>query len=214
MRLLLVKLYKINFLRRFILIVLKKLMKNELDTSNLRKLFKQYHNIGIDEYSYGGCFNIPNIAPGTKIGKFCSFGSGVMIISTNHDPNKITTHPFLFKPYLGIVKEDFRKANNIDIGNDVWIGHNAIILPSVSKIGHGAIIGAGAVVTKDVPPYAIVVGVPARVIKYRFDQKTINNLLETKWWNWPEKKIFSNWEDFLSLNEFEKYFINKKCHDI
>lgn len=207
MKLLLVKLYKINFLRSFILRVLKKLMKNELDTSNLRKLFKQYHNIEIDEYSYGGCFDIHNIAPGTKIGKFCSIASGVMIISKNHDPNKITTHPFLFKPYLGVVKEDFRKTNNIEIGNDVWIGHNAIILPSVSKIGHGAIIGAGAVVTKDVPPYAIIVGVPARIVKYRFDPKTINNLLETKWWDWSEKEIFSNWKDFLSLKKFDKYFV-------
>lgn len=210
MRSILVTLYKINFLKGFILRVLKKLMKNELDTNELRKIFKQYHNIEIDKYSYGGCFDIHNIAPGTKIGKFCSFASGVMIISTNHDPNKITTHPFLFKSNLGVVKEDFRKANNVRIGNDVWIGHNAIILPSVSKIGDGAVVGAGAVVTKDVPPYAVVVGVPARVIKYRFDQETINELLKIKWWDWHEKKIFSNWEDFLSLKEFEKYFKNKK----
>jgi acetyltransferase-like isoleucine patch superfamily enzyme len=206
MKLILVKLYKIKFLRGFILRVLKRLMKNELDTSNLRKIFKQYHNIEIDKYSYGGCFDIHNIAPGTKIGKFCSFASGVMIISTNHDPNKITTHPFLFKPHIGVVKEDFRKVNNVEIGNDVWIGHNAIILPGVSKISDGAIIGAGAVVTKDVPPYAIVAGVPSRVIKFRFDQATINNLLETKWWDWSEEKIFNHWQDFFSLKEFEKYF--------
>jgi virginiamycin A acetyltransferase len=75
----------------------------------------------------------------------------------------------------------------------VWIGYNAIILPSVSKIGDGAVVGAGAVVAKDVPPYAIVAGVPAKVIKYRFDQVTISNLLETQWWDWPEEKIFRSW---------------------
>lgn len=214
MKLISVKLYKISFLRGFILRVLKKLMKNELDTNVLRKIFKQYHNIEIGEYSYGGCFDIHNIAPGTKIGKFCSFATGVMIISTNHDPNKITTHPFLFKPHLGVVKEDFRKVNNVEIGNDVWIGHNAIILPSVSKIGHGAIIGAGSVVTKDVPPYTIVAGVPSRIIKYRFDQQTINNLLEIKWWNWPEEKIFRNWQAFLSPKNFENDFIEDSCYEI
>lgn len=206
MKSLLVELYRISFFRRFILIILRKLMENELDTSHLQKIFEQYHNIKIGKYSYGGCFNTSNIAPGTKIGKFCSFASGVMIISANHDPTRITTHPFLFKPYMGVVKKDFREVNNLAIGNDVWIGYNAVILPSVSKIGHGAIIGAGSVVTKDIPPYAIAVGVPAKVIKYRFDRITINNLLETKWWDWSEEEIFSNWERFLTLNEFEKYF--------
>jgi virginiamycin A acetyltransferase len=210
MRSILVKLYKIVFLRSFTLLALRRLMKNELDTDHLRIIFKNYHNIEIGKYSYGGCFNIHNIAPGTKIGKFCSFASGVMIIATNHDPSKITTHPFLFKPYLGVVKEDFRKINNVEIGNDVWIGYNAIILPSVSKIGDGAVVGAGAVVTKDVPPYAIVAGVPAKVIKCRFDQATINNLLETQWWDWPEEKIFSSWQDFLTLKEFEKNFVKRK----
>jgi virginiamycin A acetyltransferase len=94
MRSILIKLYKIVFLRSFIQLALKRLMKNELDTNHLRVIFKKYHNIEIGKYSYGGCFSIRNIAPGTKIGKFCSFASGVMIIATNHDPRKITTHPF------------------------------------------------------------------------------------------------------------------------
>ncbi len=194
--------------------LLKKFRKNELDTFYLRKLFKQFYDIEIGPYSYGGCFDVYNIAPGTKIGKFCSFASGVMVISTNHDPTKITTHPFLFKPYLGVVKEDFRVVRNVHIGNDVWIGQNAIILPSVSSIGDGAVIGAGAVVTKDVPPYAIAVGAPARVIKYRFDQPTIDNLLETKWWDWSEKKIFENWQDFLDPGKFSKHFLKVNYHEI
>jgi acetyltransferase-like isoleucine patch superfamily enzyme len=189
-------------------------MKNELDTRSLRKIFKEYHDIEIGKYSYGGCFNASAIPFGTKIGKFCSFASGVMIIPTNHDSTRITTHPFLFKPHMGVVKNDFREAGNVKIGNDVWIGYNATILPSVSKIGHGVVIGAGAVVTKDVPPYAVAVGAPAKIIKYRFDQATINKLLEIKWWDWDEKKIFSNWEKFLSPSEFEKYFTNRKNREI
>jgi len=188
-------------------------MINECDTVHLRKIFKKYHNIEIGENSYGGCFDIYKIAPGTRIGKFCSFGSGVMIISTNHDPSKVTTHPFLFKSNFGIVKEDFRKINNVIIGNDVWVGNNAIILPSVTTIGDGAVIGAGAVVTKDVPPYTIVGGVPAKSIKRRFDDTTIEKLLDIKWWDWPQEKIFTNWKIFLSTDEFIEKFVKEYSYE-
>lgn len=77
------------------------------------------------------------------------------------------------------------------MGNDVWVGCNSVLISGV-KVGDGAIIGAGAVVTKDIPPYAIVVGVPARVIKYRFDEEVRERLLQIKWWNWDDEKIKRN----------------------
>ena len=85
------------------------------------------------------------------------------------------------------------------IGNDVWIGSHALILGGV-KIGDGAVIGAGAVVTKDVPPYAVVGGVPARIIKYRFSQEIIDKLLEIKWWNLPENILKENIKLFQTDN--------------
>ena len=94
----------------------------------------------------------------------------------------------------------------VEIGHDVWIGTNVTILPSV-KIGNGAIIAAGAVVTKDIPDYAIVGGVPAKVLKYRFSDDEIKRLNQSKWWEWPDEKIkrhinkFSAPEDFFDLIE-------------
>jgi serine acetyltransferase len=95
---------------------------------------------------------------------------------------------------------------DIIIGNDVWIGAKSTIMSGV-KIGDGAVIGSGSVVAKDVPPYAIVVGNPAKVIKYRFDEQQIENLLEIAWWNWPEHKIKE--EAMLLWSKDINYFIDK-----
>ena len=99
---------------------------------------------------------------------------------------------------------NWRREHKCIIGHDVWIGHAAIIMPGVT-IGHGAIIGSGAVVTKDVPSYAIAVGVPAKVIKYRFDETTIESLLTIEWWNWERAQLEKH---FKALNDV-KLFIEK-----
>ena len=96
--------------------------------------------------------------------------------------NLKSTHPLFYNPFLGYAEKDLLTRTELTIGNDVWIGHNAILLSGVSSIGDGAIIGAGAVVHQDVPPYAVMVGNPARVIRYRFSEETIGKLLEEKWW--------------------------------
>ncbi len=101
----------------------------------------------------------------------------------------MSTHPFIYSEKLGFGGEDKIPYKEKIIGNDVWIGLNAIILPNAGRIGDGAIIGAGAVVTKDVPDYAIVVGVPAKVIAFRFQKHEIDWLMKIKWWNWPMNDI-------------------------
>jgi len=209
MKNLLVYLCRISFLRKYIIILLKKLRKNELDTHHLRLVFKKYYDIDIGEYSYGGCFNIDKIPQRTKIGKFCSFGDNILIIPTNHPIDTVTTHPIVFKPKFGVVLNDPRSVNMLTLGNDVWVGSNVTILPSVASVGDGAIIATGSVVTKDVPPYAIVAGVPAKIIKYRFDYKTIESLLAIRWWNWPEKKIFQNGLKFTNCEKFIKEYSKK-----
>ena len=133
-----------------------------------------------------------------QIGKFCSIACGAKFLfnSANHTLSSLSTYPFpLFFEEWGLEKKDVTKAwdkkGDIVIGNDVWIGYEAVILAGVT-IGDGAIIGTRAVVTKDVPPYTIVGGVPAKPIKKRFSDEIISALLEIQWWNCSEEKIARN----------------------
>lgn len=134
------------------------------------------------------------------IGKFCSIACGAKFIftSANHSLKSLSTYPFpiFFEEWdldVANITDAWDNKGNIIIGNDVWIGYEAVILSGVT-IGDGAIIGTRAVVTKDVPPYTIVGGVPAKPIRKRFDDTTIAKLLELKWWDWSEKQIKSNLE--------------------
>lgn len=146
-----------------------------------RRIMLIYHEVEIGFYSYGA-FNPMNIRPGVKIGRYCSFGREVMIFDANHPVKFCSTHPYFYEPKYGYVRELLTTQIKKEIGNDVWIGHRAMILPKCRTIGDGAIVGAGAVVTKDVPPYAIVGGNPAKIIGYRFDEDKVADLVQSKWW--------------------------------
>ena len=129
------------------------------------------------------------------IGKFCSIACSAKFLfnSGNHKMASLSTYTFpLFFEEWDLEKENVAQAwdqkGDIIIGNDVWIGYEAVILSGVT-IGDGAVIGCRAVVTKDIPPYTIVGGVPAKPIRKRFDEETIKELQKIKWWDWPEEKI-------------------------
>ena len=129
------------------------------------------------------------------IGKFCSIACGAKFLfnSGNHKMSSLSTYTFpLFFEEWDLEKENVAQAwdqkGDIIIDNDVWIGYEAVILSGVT-IGDGAVIGCRAVVTKDIPPYTIVGGVPAKPIRKRFDEETIKELQKIKWWDWPEEKI-------------------------
>lgn len=133
-----------------------------------------------------------------QIGKFCSIACGAKFLfnSANHTLSSLSTYPFpLFFEEWGLEKKDVTNAwdnkGDIVIGNDVWIGYEAVVLTGVT-IGDGAIIGTRAVVTKNVPPYTIVGGVPAKLIKKRFSEETISALLVIQWWNWSKERIARN----------------------
>lgn len=165
----------------------------------------QIFNSTVGAYSYVG--------PGTSIvcttiGKFCSIAGNASIGLGKHSMDLISTSPLFFSKknatgFSWTSKNSFEEYSRVNIGNDVWIGMSAMIIGGVT-IGNGAVVAAGAIVTKDVPPYAVVGGVPAKVIKYRFSAETIEKLLELKWWNLPDeilkKKInlFNN-ADFIHL---------------
>ena len=144
----------------------------------------------------------------TDIGKFCSIGPNFVCGYGIHPTNTVSTSPMFYSKHKqnGITLSKEKKIQErkpIRIGNDVFIGVNVTVLDGVT-IGDGAIIGAGAVVSKDIPPYAIAVGCPIRIIKYRFDEKTIEEFLKLKWWDRDMEYIHLAEKHFLKPDEFLK----------
>jgi len=140
----------------------------------------------------------PFIGDKLIIGKFCAIAEGARFImnGANHAMSGFSTYPFNIFGHgweAGFDPRSWERELRGDtvVGNDVWIGMEAVIMPGLS-IGHGAIVGAKAVVTHDAPPYAIVAGNPAKVVKMRFDKRTVARLLSVAWWDWPVDKISRN----------------------
>ncbi len=145
-----------------------------------------------------------------RIGKFCSIADGVKFIFGNHPTDTVSSFPFRAICFGGLPYEDCQSKGSIEVGNDVWIGANSLVLSGV-KIGDGAIIAAGAVVSRDIPPYSIAAGVPARVLRSRFPADQAKALMEIQWWNWPLDKIEANIKLFYgSPTEFIRIFINSE----
>lgn len=152
----------------------------------------------------------PNIVVSSKInpiklGKFCSIARNVSIQEASHRLDRISSS-YIGKHVFNLSQENSNERiskGEIIIGNDVWIGIGAVILSGVN-IGHGAVIGAGSVVTSDIPPYAIAGGIPAKIIKYRFSGDLIAKLLDLKWWDFNEGRFLVNKDKFLqALSEHD-----------
>lgn len=155
-------------------------------------------NTTFDDYSYSGSYCI---FQNVRIGKFSNIAAYVRIGATDHPMERPTLHHFTYRSekYLFAPDDaaffDHRENRVTQIGHDTWIGHGALIKPGVS-IGNGAVIGQGSVVTKDVPPYAVAVGVPAKVIRFRFDDPIIEALERIQWWDWDHETIKQHFYDF------------------
>lgn len=136
-----------------------------------------------------------------RVGDYCSIADGVQVfLGGYHRPEWVAMYPFpAFSKWRDStpVRSHTVGRGDVTIGNDVWLGSQCVIMSGVS-IGDGAVVAAQAVVSKDVPPYAIVAGNPARVVKRRFDDETISELLTIAWWNWPEDRIRDNLDLLLS----------------
>ncbi|WP_199856406.1 CatB-related O-acetyltransferase [Lunatibacter salilacus] len=143
----------------------------------------------------GPSFDIRSMIHSVEIGSFCSLARGSIIQEFNHNTKRISTYFVLQNLLGGNEKSDISSKGPIKIGNDVWIGAQCIVL-SGARIGDGAIIGANSVVSGEIPPYAIAVGTPAKVIKYRFSPEVIELLIKLKWWEWELEKIRSNADFF------------------
>lgn len=179
-------------------IYLKNVIKNPNIIVGDYTIYNDFINNPIDFERNNVFYQYPINHDKLIIGKFCSIACGAKFLfnSANHTMQSLSTYPFpIFFEEWGLDKKDVSSAwdnkGDIVIGNDVWIGYEAVIMPGVC-IGDGAVIGTKAVVTKDVLPYTIVGGIPAKPIKRRFDDMIIFRLLKLQWWNWSIEKIAEN----------------------
>ncbi|QHL90112.1 antibiotic acetyltransferase [Sphingomonas changnyeongensis] len=168
-------------------------IKHRLVGANLPPdlLAERYPDQQIGPFSYGD-LQLPAY-PGDarlRMGAYCSVAAGVQVLlGGEHRPDWVTTYPFPAKdPRFAAIPGHPRTKGDVVIGNDVWLGREAMILSGVT-IGDGAVVGARALVTRDVPPYAIVAGNPGVVVRKRFDDATIARLLALRWWDWPAERV-------------------------
>ena len=178
---------------------------------------KVYGNVQVThstmgDYSYiGGNSRIIH----ADIGKFCSIAGETKIGMGTHTLDKISTSSIFTEAKNG-TKHSWVKESTVNpfrrvvVGNDVWIGVRTMVMGGV-KIGDGAVIGAGSIVTKDIPPYAVAAGVPAKLIRYRFPQEQIDALLAHPWWNLPEDKLKERIKLFQNSENIDE-IINELCH--
>jgi len=157
---------------------------------------KDYHGVEIGMYTHGNCFDIYAFERETRIGRYCSIAAGAKGFTLNHPLSFKSTHGFFFNPALGYCKTFPVEPVPLEIGHDVWIGDGAKILPHVTNIGTGAVLSAGSVLSRNLPPYAIAVGHPARIVRYRFSQEIIDELLESKWWEKDIEEILPDIEQY------------------
>jgi acetyltransferase-like isoleucine patch superfamily enzyme len=163
-------------------------------------LGKRYPQYKFGRGTYGDLYVRSYRAEATlQVGNYTSIAQGVQVLlGGEHRPDWVTTFPFSVLWDSAKHHEGHPATKgNVTIGNDVWIGTEALIISGVT-VGHGAVIGARAVVTRDVPPYSIVVGNPAKVVKHRFDEQTIERLQGIQWWNWTDVQIKKAMPDLLS----------------
>lgn len=153
------------------------------------------------------CMGTLSAAYDTSIGKFCSIARECYIGGASHPLDRVSTSGCFYLKFNFTGKcyyeNDYNWHTRTTIGNDVWLGIRTIVLGGVT-IGDGAVIGAGSIVTKDVGPYEIWAGNPARFIRKRFDDDTIEKLLESKWWDWSDEELKRKGSSFIEINEFKK----------
>ncbi len=182
---LIVAAYRFTSLRRLCISLTRRLECGEMYSVALRRILKKFHGVTVGKYSYGSCMVPGVLPPGTLVGNYCSSADGLHIFRRNHPINFLSQHPFFYNSELGLIGQDTIdriEDNPLSIGSDVWIGAGVTILPGCRSIGDGAIVGAGSVLTRDIPPFAVYAGNPARFIRERFSPEIRDMIAKSRWW--------------------------------
>lgn len=182
----------------------------EKESQTLRYKVSKNFNVQVGMYTYGSCFDAGfNLGGVVDIGRYCSFAKDVHFFGANHPLNYISMSPYFYNKGFGYEVKDVERSKLV-IGNDVWVGHGVLITSKCTHIGNGAVIGAGSVVTHDVPAYAVVAGNPAKIIKYRFSSEIIEKIEKSEWWNMTPQRIMNGYQYIDKPLEFIDFIQNTK----
>ena len=162
-----------------------------------REILRDHHGVTVGAYSYGECLRPGSFPAGVTVGRYASIAQGVRVITQNHPYERLSQHPFFYDSAAGFAPSSALPVNEVWIGHDTWLGAGVIVTPGCASIGIGAVVGAGAVVTRSVEPFAIVAGNPARTLRYRFDQETRERILESSWWLHPIGVVAAYLDDLV-----------------
>lgn len=180
----LVRVYGIERFRRPAMSLARRLEGGQFYSKTLRHILKTYHDVEIGAYSYGSCFEPGAFPGGARIGRYVSMASGVLR-RLNHPLDRLVMHPYFYNERLGYVPHRILESEPIHIGHDAWIGQSVIFTESCRRVGIGAVIGAGSIVTRDVRDFEVVAGNPARPLKRRFSDPLCETILASRWWERP-----------------------------
>lgn len=189
---------------RVLLQLAQRLEGGPMKSATARRMMAHFHGVEIGAYSYGECFDPALIPPGVTIGRYVSIARGVRFFVQNHPLDRLSTHPIFYEACPGVAITNDLAPGTLEIGHDVWIGCNAIITPGCRRIGTGAVIGAGSIVTKDVADFAIVAGNPAKKLRDRFRPEVIEQLRLNPWWELSASEVIARRQELnklLQVNE-------------
>jgi acetyltransferase-like isoleucine patch superfamily enzyme len=152
-------------------------------SATVRALIHRHHGVSVGAYSYGPCLSPGGLPPGVTVGRYVSMAADVRVSLLNKPMDRLAMHPFFYEPeYNGGIESGIEYLVALVIEHDAWIGDSALILPGCRRIGLGAVVGGGSVVTRDVPDFAVVGGNPAKIIRSRFDEQTQELIRASRWW--------------------------------
>jgi virginiamycin A acetyltransferase len=184
--------YRLKLFRPFVRWTLNRFERGTMFSITWREILLKQYQVKVGMYTYGECLKPGLLPPGTEIGNYCSISNNLTVFRRNHPVDRISQHPLFYNVKCGMISYDTLEidlCNPLIIEHDVWIGAGTTILPKCRRIGTGAVIGAGSVVTRDVENFSIVAGNPAKHLRHRFPAEIQEGLLTTQWWNMPIEQL-------------------------